>query len=221
MAYPWVTDLNQTFQNVYLTIASTRQDLNLPPLQPIASGSTANFLFGHEFVVTEHTAPRIIIVPIRGEFDFSATMPLGPITDDEKQQPRKPIYREWAVFQAWIWGDPGVPVDLTIPNGSYDFNSTYELRREFISAFYDTVTGGSFRPDSAEWVQDSDMNRYGRVYVLNFRVAVPVTQEAFLYLNYSTTSGDGGVEGHTAVTMHSPDGENPQVTGIVIIAPPK
>ena len=226
---PFVTDVNVLFDTVYAQIVTIRAGLGLPPMQPLVAGSTGGgFQIGQEFLQQQQVAPRIVIVPTGGDFDFMTTMPVGAISDP-RTSPRKPIYSEWAKFEAYIWGDP----DLTprpsggaagpapyVPNARFDFNTTYELRREFISAMYDAMTGGSFRPTSAAWVQPTDNVRYGRVYVLSFQIRVPIEQEPYVYLAYSTTLGDGGVEGVTTVNLTDPTGANPEPIGIVI-APPK
>jgi hypothetical protein len=217
----WITNVDVLFQVVYQEIVTIRAGLGLLPMQPIGAGTTASFQIGHEWVAQNQVAPNIQIVPIGGEFDYSTTMPIGASGADQVNSPRKPIYREWAIFDAYIWGDPDQPgFGSTTPNLTFDFNSTYELRREFISAMYDMATGGSFRPDRAEWRQTSDNARFGRVYVLSFRVAVPVTQEPNEYLLYSTVAGDGGVQGVTTVQLLDPTGTILDPNTITIIAPP-
>ena len=49
------------------------------------------------------------------------------------------------------------------------------------------------QPKSAEWRQDTDVNRRGRCLVLTFQVRTPIAGEEYTILPYSQTDGDGGV----------------------------
>lgn len=209
----WITDVNALFASTFQDVTGFRVNLGLIPLQP--SGQTS-FQIGEEFLKQQDSPPRIVIVPRRTEFDFSQYCPpVAGIT----AAPSPSIYRQWLIFEAHIWGDPDSSRVSTTVQPFYDFNSTIELQREFLWSMYTQCTGGSFRPDGAEWVEDTHNDRHGRVLVTTFRIASPVTEGPFTFMPYSVVSGDGGVRGITTI-IEQHAGSTAQETVGIIIAPP-
>ena len=200
----FVTDLATFFSNVYAKVASERSLLGLPALIP---NSLPNFQIGGEFGPEAQAAPRIVIVPTGVEsYDFSQQMPFTQTPTNIGRVPSKSSYRRWLTFDAQLWGDPDQtardvsdptnPTAPGVPSPTYGFNSTIELEREFIVAIVSLIgsAGQAWAPISAVWPgPNAQNNRYGRLLVLSFKVATPVTQTPYVILPYSTTPGDGGV----------------------------
>lgn len=193
---PVVTDVNGLFTAAYAAMVTVRANNNYPPLQPAA---LASFQIGLEYGPQDQIAPRVVVTPTTVEYDFSQVVDPNQTPLITSTIPRKSRYRRWLHFEAAIWGDPdpavlGPPTPAPGPiSPYYDFNSTLELEREFIDAMYLKASGGSFVPLGGEWVQKSGNNRYGRLYVLHFKIATAVMSEPYVVLPYSQTVGDGGV----------------------------
>jgi hypothetical protein len=193
---PVVTDVNGLFSGAYALMVAVRAENNYPPMQPAA---LVSFQIGGEYGPQDQIAPRIVITPTTGEYDFSQVMSSLQTPSLNAQVPRKQRYRRWLHFEAAIWGDPDPAVLVpptdppTVISPYFDFNSVLELEREFIDAMYLKATGGAFVPLGGEWVQKSANNRFGRLYVLHFKIATAVMSEPYVVLPYSQTTGDGGV----------------------------
>jgi hypothetical protein len=201
----FVTALDTFFSNVYAKVASQRAALSLPALVP---NSLPNFQIGGEFPPEAQVAPRIVIVPTGiDSYDFSQQMPFNQSGADITRNARKSVYRRWLTFDAQLWGDPDqTPRDVSdptnptppgTPSPTYGFNSTIELEREFIVAIVSLIgsAGQAWAPTSAVWPgPNAQNNRYGRLLVLSFKVATPVTEVPYAILPYSQTPGDGGVK---------------------------
>lgn len=201
----YVTDLDVFFTAVYTKVASQRAALSLPPLVP---GALPSLQIGGEFAPEAQIAPRIVIVPTGVEsYDFSQQMPQNQNGASISRVPRKSIFRRWLTFDAQLWGEPDTtardvsdPTSTTPPGTpapTYGFNSTIELEREFLVAITSLIgsAGQAWAPTSATWVPaNSANNRYGRLLILSFKVATPVTETPYIILPYSQTPGDGGVK---------------------------
>ena len=201
----YVTDLGTLFTAVYAKVASQRAALSLPALVP---NTLPSFQIGGEFAPEAQVAPRIVIVPTGIDaYDFSQQMPFNQSGTDISRVPRKSVYRRWLTFDAQLWGEPDLtardvsdPTNTTppgTPSPTYGFNSTIELEREFIVAMVSLIgsAGQAWAPTSATWPgPNAQNNRYGRLLVLSFKVATPVTETPFTILPYSVTPGDLGVE---------------------------
>lgn len=215
---PVVTDVNALFTGAYTKIVTVRADNNYPPLQPAALDS---FQIGLEYGPQDQIAPRIVITPTTVEYDYSQLVSPLQTPDKNSQIPRKSRYRRWLHFEAAIWGDPDPAVLGPLPSPTaispyYDFNSVLELEREFIDAMYLGATGGAFVPLGGEWVQKSANNRYGRLYVLHFKIATAVMSEPYVVLPYSQTTGDGGVSRVITPAFVNVDGGETDLPPIIV-----
>ncbi len=202
MAY--VTDLSMFFTSVYANVAQYRAVLNLPPLVP---NSLPAFQIGAEFAPQAQVAPRIVIIPTGvSRYDYSQQMPTTQTPTNLGRSPYKSTHRRWLTFDAQIWGDPDLttrdvsnPANTTapgVPDPVMGFNATIELEREFIVAISSLIgnAGQAWAPLNAQYTTaNAANNRYGRLLVLSFEVATPVTMAPYKLLPYSTTQGDGGV----------------------------
>jgi hypothetical protein len=208
----YVTELDTFFLNVYAKVAAQRAALSLPALVP---SSLPNFQIGGEFAPEAQIAPRIVIVPTGVDsYDFSQQMPFNQNGRDITRNARKSVYRRWLTFEAQLWGEPDAtardvsdptnPTAPGTPNPTYGFNSTIELEREFIVAIVSLIgsAGQAWAPTSATWPPpNAQNNRYGRLLVLSFKVATPVTETPYVILPYSQTPGDGGVKREIDVSI--------------------
>lgn len=200
----FVTDLSVFFTNVYSNVAAYRAALSLPALVP---NSLPAFQIGGEFAPQAQIAPRIVIVPTGvSRYDYSQQMPTTQTPTNLGRAPYKSTHRRWLTFDAQIWGDPDQtardlsnptnPTAPGVPNPVYGFNATIELEREFIVAITALIgsAGQAWAPLSAVYTTANVANnRYGRLLVLSFEVATPVTTDPYKLLPYSTVPNDGGV----------------------------
>ncbi len=183
----FIQDISQLFSAAYASVVAKRSALSLAPLQPAA---LTNFQIGPEYLDQEQSPPRIVLVPIdTPSFDFAQQM---PTTLAGAQGLQKSLYTAVEAFEAHIWGDP----DPSAATGYYSFNSTLELRREFIGALYTQLMGGraprgSFTPVSGRWLTERRdvgmVNTYGRCYILTFQIAMPVLRDPYVALVPSET----------------------------------
>lgn len=202
MAY--VTDLSVFFTSVYAKVAAMRSNLVLPPLVP---NSLPAFQIGGEFAPQAQVAPRIVIIPTGvSRYDYSQQLPTTQTPTNIGRLGAKSTHRRWLTFDAQIWGDPDLtardvtnpsnPVAPGVPDPVAGFNATIELEREFLVAISSLIgsAGQAWAPLNAQYTTaNAANNRYGRLLVLSFEVATPVTTAPYKLLPYSTTQGDGGV----------------------------
>ncbi len=200
----FVTDLSLFFTQVYAKVAQERAQLLLPALVP---NSLPAFQIGGEFAPQAQVAPRIVVVPTGvSRYDYSQQMPTTQTPTNWGRAPYKSTHRRWLTFDAQIWGDPDLtprdvsnPANTTapgVPDPVAGFNATIELEREFIVAISSLIgsAGQAWAPLNAQYTTaNMANNRYGRLLVLSFEVATPVTTAPYKLLPYSTTQGDGGV----------------------------
>ena len=230
MAAPFVTDVTQLFANAFAEMVSLRSQLGLPAMIPTCA---TNFQIGGEFAPEAQSAPRVVIIPTRCEYDYSQPMPITQTPTAMGRVPRKLNYRRWMYFDAQIWGDPDLtPRDLSNPTSTippdlpapwYGFNSTIELEREFINCIADQIglAAQAWQPMGSEWLPaNAANNRYGRILVLSFRIATQVAYEPTLLLPYSQTPGDGGVCGSITITATVPQSTNQSTVTIEPFGPP-
>ena len=222
MAY--VTDLSVFFTAVYEKVAAERARLALPALVP---NSLPAFQIGGEFAPQAQVAPRIVIVPTGvSRYDFSQQLPTTQTPTNIGRLGAKSTHRRWLTFDAQIWGDPDLaardvtnpqnPTPPLSPDPVVGFNATIELEREFIVAISSLIgsAGQAWAPLNAQYTTaNAANNRYGRLLVLSFEVATPVTMAPYNVLPYSQTAGDGGVVRQINPSMCS-------VNGVVTPEPP-
>ena len=204
MTTTWITDIDAMFSTVSDTVADIRLANGLPALEP-----EGRIIFGQEREAEEHDAPRIVIVPIGHSYEAARqSADVGAPGYEPGEIPlRKYVFTRVIRFEAHIWGGPD-PLFLTDPlakTGSitYDFNTTWELEREFLYALQAKMTIPTGHPVSAEWRQSTNTNRRGRTLVVTFDVRTPIAAEEYTILPYSQTDGDGGVVREVNVTIGS------------------
>jgi hypothetical protein len=215
MTTQWITDIDAMFTEVNAKVKAIRVANSLPELSP-----DGDIIFGKERIPEEHDAPRIVIFPVGHDYEPARQSANVPTTGYEEGEVPLRVYHFTRVisFEAHIWGgpDPQFQDSPTSKLGSltYDFNTTWELEREFLYALAATMTIPTGQPKAGEWRQDTDVNRRGRCLVVTFQVRTPIAGEEFTILDYSQTAGDGGVTREVTVTI----GSTP--TGPVVIPTP-
>ncbi len=181
----WLQDINTLFSDAYATMVTKRAAYAFTPLQPTTNPGTGlaptNFQIGPEYLAQEQSPPRIVIVPIETP-EFSQVQ-LGRTPADPPAS--KPVYTGVEYFEAHLWGDSD-PLAL---DTTYSFNSTLELRREFLGAMYSALMGGrapssGLTPLNGKWLIDEKsvgmINTCGRAYVLTFAIAMPVLRDPWI-----------------------------------------
>jgi hypothetical protein len=189
------TQIGALFAEASVTVAAIRVSQGLPPLVP--SGA---ILIGQEWLAFEHDSPRIVAVPTRTE--YSGAIPTNPPTVGQGTPPNKYVFSRYMDFDVHIWGEP----DPTGVDPLYDFNSTLELEREFLYAMQASMSIPISVPKSGEWRQPQDVQRRGRLLVLQLRIWTPVVAPPYTILPYSQTPNDGGVERDVSVQINPPTG---------------
>lgn len=211
-----VTDINALFVDAYTIIAADRAERSLPVLVPAA---LSTLQIGAEYLPQEQDAPRIVIVPTRFEYEYISPQPISSQLGKASTLSAKSIFTRWMLFEAHIWSNPD-PGTLTASSPYFDFNSAIELEREFHVAMRQTCGGAAYQPLGAEWLQPTNDTRRGRLLVVSFRIATPVTETPHTFLPYSTVPGDGGVVGKVTIQATSPDGTQTETVGVINAPPP-
>ena len=201
------------FAIVLAEVAAVRVARQLKPLVAATLGA--------EWVAKEQSPPRIVIVP--SEIVSAAAEKMGagihPGTVDDTNP--KVFYLDWMGFEAYLWGDesPTPSTPRTQQDLWYSFDSTLELRRELLGALRRNCGGGStLKIIGSRWDQPTNMNRNGRAMVVTFAIKMPLTDEPYIALPYSTTGGSG-VQVAATMILTELDGSS-TVAGTIIDIPP-
>jgi hypothetical protein len=220
-----VTDLSALFAAIYTNVAAQRAALALPALVPDNLP-----IVGGELAPVAQIAPRIVIVPTRGELNFTQQMPVTQTPQAIGRQPYKSVLTHWLNFDVQCWGDPDTTPRPTggttaprTPDPIIGFNTSLELMREFVigcTTAMGSPTNQGWSLTGTEWVTANlQNNRYGRLLVLSFRVATPVTEAPYVILPYSQTPADGGVTGTINVEAELQQG-TPETVATFVVPPP-
>lgn len=221
MPSPYYTDMVAMFSGVSAQIVATRAALGLNPLKvpavivPNQGGLVGALMIGQEWVDANHSPPRIVIVPKGARYAAAKVMGVQPGQGLVRNANPKVRRLRILEFEAHLWGQP----DLTNQNTLQDFNDCLELERELLTAMFDNLTnvpgieimGGRFE-------QPQNMNRLGRLYLLNFAIHTPVADNSYVILPFANP-GPSGVSVVTQVSAVFADGSS-SIAG-VITAPPK
>lgn len=197
------------FSTAFSQVQQARSTLGLAPLSP---AGRPLFFLGLQGAIQEDDAPRIVIVPQTSTYDRGFI--LGAGNAGNGQISNKSIFTRWLSFDAHFWGDP----DPTGVNASQDFDACLELEREFLQAMYENA-GAIFQPISGTWIETAHDARRGRLYVLSFRIATPVLEDAYLVLPYATST-TAGVVGSTQIQTTMPSGNVYTLTSAISAPPP-
>jgi hypothetical protein len=125
--------------------------------------------------------------------------------------PLRSFYYQRIMFDAHLWGD----VDTTSSNTLYDYNTTLELYRELVGAFWRQLGGApSIEHGEARWSQPTNERRYGRLLIAPIAFYAELTDEPYILLPYSTATSPG-VQVHVTLQDTWPDGSSTVVGPIV------
>jgi hypothetical protein len=199
------TDFVAIFSAVFGEMAAVRTSRGL---------ATLTTHVGQEQVRAEEDAPRLVVVPTGARYETARNVGnQGGVYPDTNP---KTFWRRILTFDALCWGDQ--PPASTESDLWVSYNTSVEIERELLIALAHNLGGpAAIRLYGARWEQPTDMNRRGRVLVVEFGFETPVTQEPYIVLPYSTVGGSG-VQIHATIEAVFPDGQS-SVAGI-IIAPP-
>lgn len=188
---PYPFDIVAIFTTLFADVDAVRAARLLPPL--------VSKHVGKEWLRSEETAPRIVVVPTHNSYEYARVVGQQPMTGLATAANPQTIVTRLMHFEAHLWGDettspqsPPLETDLW-----YSFNTTIELEREFIQALARRMgnitnprSGLNVRLGDSEWRQPTDMNRLGRLLVLPFVIGFPVTYEPWTVTTPSTIAVD-------------------------------
>jgi hypothetical protein len=220
MPETFASQLATLFGGIQAQIAGVRTALSYPQLNGPDGSGTGTIAIGHEYINQELAAPSIVIVPLGEEAAPAqrAGQNVQAGADGTVAIYSKILWSSWLTFEARLWGDPDPNFGST-QNVLYDFDSTLELRREFLEALW--ANGGGIpgvRFDGGRWIQPQDDARSGRGYLLSFSVRSRIDQEPYIYIPFATATTPG-VTLDASFVESSPAGGSSVVIGS-IIAPP-
>jgi hypothetical protein len=199
---------------VQATVAAYRSTNGLPPLNGPDGVGTGTIPIGAEYLDMQLSPPCIWVVPVSERF--------GPkdrsgIEDGYTQPPPTRYYTTRHTLEAWCWGDED-PSFAATGNTAYSFDSTLELRREFVLGLVKLGDVPELGSLEGRWEQPSNEVRLGRLFVLTFDVKLGLDDDPYVFLPFATDSSSG-VQVVTTIQAISPDGTSTEQMG-TIIAPP-
>jgi len=213
----YLVDLVQIIASVSADIDQVRANRNLPPLRGAPTGYPAgSIMVGEEWLRHEQSPPRIVLVPTTISLSPARMLGIQAAANSQRVSdlPLRSFYYQRIRFDAHLWGNPD-------PNGAnplYDFNSTLELYRELVGAFYRQLGGApSIEHGEARWAQPTQDRRLGRMLIVPIAFFGDLTDEPYTLLPYSTATS-GGVQAAITVVENFPDGSSTAAGPIV--APP-
>ena len=205
------TDLVAIFSTIFGDVTSIRASRGLPPLVSVHLGG--------EWLQAEESPPRIVVVPTSTSYEYARIMGAQPPTGLVTAINPRIFATRWMHFRANFWGDE-TPAPATPPIETdlwYSFNSTIELEREFLGSMMRNLgnvtnpkTGMNVRIGDGQWVQPTNMQRLGRLLVLEFSIGTAVTDEPWTITTPSSIAVD--------TIMSFPDGTSTD-QGTFIIPP--
>lgn len=205
------TDLIEIFSTVFANVTSIRASRGLPALKSTHLGA--------EWIRSEESPPRIVVVPTTNTYEFSRIMGEQPGSGVVTDVNPPTICTRLMHFEAHFWGDdtptPSNP-PVENPDLWYSFNSTIEIEREFIGALMRNLgnvtnprSGMNVRFADSRWSQPTDMTRTGRMLILPFAIGTIVTDEPWVTTPTSSIDVD--------MTMTFPDATSSH-QGVIIIS---
>jgi len=185
------TDLVAIFTTIFADVMSTRASRGLPPL--------VSAHLGQEQLQTEESPPRIVVVPTSTTYEYARIMGSQPPTGLITALNPRIFATRWMHFRAHIWGDES-PSPSTPPTEQdlwYSFNTTIELEREFLGALMRNLgnvtnprSGTNVRIGEGRWTQPTNMQRLGRLLVLEFSIGTAVTDEPWTVVTPTSIAVD-------------------------------
>jgi hypothetical protein len=189
-------DFDEVFAAISADIATVRKSRELPPLVPEGA-----ILVGAEYSGQEQAPPRIVVIPTGARYAPARRVGKENGTFGIGNANPPVFWLQWLTFRAECWGsdDPRGKIGSSL----YSFSSALELARELLGALTRQVGGvPNVQIDGAEFNQPRDINRFGRLYVVNFAIGTSVTDERW------TTAAP--VTAGVTITATSPDGSSTQ-----------
>ncbi len=217
MSETFPTQLADLFAGMQAQIAGIRSSRGFAPLNGPDGAGSGTISVGAEYLSQELAPPCITVVPTGEQFQ-AAQRSGAPISSLAALQ-AKLLWTSRLVFDAWLWGDED-PAFATTKDVLFSFDSTLELRREFlVGLYYNAVGIGAVVIIRGEWRQPQDVARVGRAYVLTFSFRSQIQDEPYIYLPFATDSASG-VTMSTTIYASSGDGSSTEIEGAIIAPPP-
>lgn len=194
----WVFNVGAFFEAVSEHIAQVRTVRNLPALVSSDGARVGQVQVGEEYLAAFKDAPGIVVVPVGAYYEPARHLQSNGGGIGIQAGNPKILWSQWLRWDAHVWGYPDNLSDVMDVNS---FSFTLELAREFLDALRH-VNGGipRIKPEVARWVQNTNLNRVGRKYVLTFALETYVTDEPYIILSPVTAD--------VSVSMLSADGSS-------------
>lgn len=168
-------DFDAFFRTVEGHIQNSRKRRSQPLLVP-----NNQILVGKETLPQQISSPSIRIVPGDVRYTASDYIP-------DNTEPRT-VYSQWLSFEAHCWGQDD-PAGLKL---LYGFSTALELGRQLIVALVDSNIGpANVHVLGGSWVQEVNVNRQGRVLVLNIEIETWVTRDPAIQVPAATSTTPG------------------------------
>jgi hypothetical protein len=194
------------FGPVQAQIQAMRQARQQPPLVP-----NGGLLYGQENEATLVSAPAILVVPTGFRIRTSADRNMPDVVEPIL------LYSQWMVLRVWCWGDDDP--NRVNPDPLYAFSTATELARQLIVALCDNQYGPAHVVvDRASWVQNTDVNRQGRVLELDVAVETFLVRDANIQMPVATNTTPG-IQASVTVSGQSPDGSQTQAEATFVVPP--
>lgn len=202
---PFAWDFDGFFAGISERILEMRQARSQLPLVPNGA-----ILFGQESLPKMIDAPSIVIVP-RGFSYRPARNTRANLTE------RAPhiLWSQWMRLEVHCWGDE----DPEHRSELYSFSTATDLSRQVLVALQG-LNGGVPRVEigGSDWVQLSDVNRRGRMLVMNVSIETFVTEDPPALVPFATATTPG-VQAAIKMNLATQDGSS-TVTEAAFVAPP-
>lgn len=199
---PFEVDLDAFFLDVLSRVRSQRARRQQPPLVP-----DNQFLIGQESLSNYVSAPAIAIVPRGARFNEARYS----IDQDE---PRL-LLSQWIRLECHCWGHDD-PAGLS---QAYSFSTSLELFRQLYVALQAVQYGPAHvLVSSSEFVQKTDVNRQGRMFVANVDIETFLVVDPPLFVPVATSTTPG-IQSLVTMDLTTSDGSS-TVTEAQFVVPP-
>ena len=198
---PFEVDLGAFFGDVLLKVQEQRARRQQPPLVP-----NNQFLIGQETLPQLVSAPAIMIVPRGAKFNSARYTP-------DQIEPRL-LLSQWIMLECHCWGNDD-PAGLS---QVYSFSTALELFRQLYVAMQAVQYGPAHvRVESSEFVQRTDVNRQGRMFVASVALETFLVVDPPVFAPVATTTTPG-IQASLTMDLTTADGSS-MVTEATFVVP--
>lgn len=199
---PFEVSVEKLLNEVLLNVQESRRYRLQPPLVP-----DNRFLIGQEELGDFVSAPAIFIVPLGARFSQTRGTP-------EEVSPLK-YMSQWLSLECHCWGDDGPPGSSPM----YSFSSSLELFRQLMVGLIEN----NFGPDhvrviSAGYIQNTDRNRQGRMFVGTIEVETFLIKDPPILAPVATATTPG-VSTTNNIYIRDPATGTDESAGTIVVPP--